>query len=50
MIAPKRNEGSGTIKRRKSSPNETLRQGVIPKQDTKIPQHITTHARIVTDN
>src|SRR6266481_8734269 len=40
MMASNRKEGSGTIKRRKSSPNETLRQGVIPKQDTKIPQHI----------
>src|SRR6266850_6072431 len=50
MMASKRKEGSGTIKRRKSSPNETLRPSVIPKQDTKIPQQITTHAKIIIDN
>src|SRR5467141_1036610 len=36
-IASKRKEGSGTIKMRKSSPNDTLRQSVTPKQDTAIP-------------
>ncbi len=50
MMASNRKEGSGTIKRRKSSPNETLRQSVIPKQDTTIPHHITTNANMVIDN
>src|SRR2546422_10885762 len=49
-MAFNRKEGSGTIKRRKSSPNETLRQSVIPNPDRKIPQHITTNAKIIIDN
>ena len=49
MIASSNRDGSGTIKRRNSSPNETLRQRAIPKQNRKIPHHITTNANIVID-